>query len=294
MTTLASAVLAALGVHYVYTAIVFGWRGAGIGAPSTGARRTLEERFREWATQAGLGDTNPRELLAASIGSGLVGFLAVAALFGAVVPGLAVGCCLATLPSAAARVRRNERRAVAAEAWPRLLEELRVLTQSLGRSIPHALFEVGRRGPAEMQLAFARAEREWVLTTDFDRSLVVLKEQLADPTADAACETLLVAHRTGGSDLDARLEALIEDRIEDVRGRKDARARQAGARFARRFVVLVPAGMALAGMSVGDGRSAYASATGQLGALVAIAMMVACWWWAGRMLRLPDDERVFR
>ena len=134
----------------------------------------------------------------------------------------------------------------------------------MGRSIPQALFEVGRRGPVELRAAFEAAHREWLISTDFERTLAVLKARLADPTADATCETLLIAHELGGTDLDRRLEALIDDRVHDAQGRKDARAKQSGVRFARRFVLLVPLGMALAGMSVGDGRAAYQTASGQL------------------------------
>ena len=116
---------------------------------------------------------------------------------------------------------------------------------------------------------------------------------MADPTADAACETLLVAHEVGGTDLDRRLDALIEDRVIDVQGRKDAAAKQAGVRFARRFVLLVPAGMAFVGMSIGDGRAAYATPWGQTMVAIGILGIVACWLWAGRLLRLPQEERVF-
>jgi tight adherence protein B len=42
---------------------------------------------------------------------------------------------------------------------------------------------------------------------------------------------LLVAHDIGGTDVDQRLRALIEDRIQDVQGRKDARSKQAGVRL---------------------------------------------------------------
>ena len=69
--------------------------------------------------------------------------------------------------------------------------------------------------------------------------------------------------------------------------------RQAGARFARRFVLIVPAGMALAGMSVGTGRAAYQTPTGQVLVVVAIALVIACWVWAGRIMQLPEEERVF-
>ena len=74
---------------------------------------------------------------------------------------------------------------------------------------------------------------------------------------------------------------------------KDAAAKQAGARFARFFVLIVPAGMALAGMSVGTGRQAYQTPTGQLLVVVAIGLVVVCWVWAGRIMMLPEEERVF-
>jgi len=125
------------------------------------------------------------------------------------------------------------------------------------------------------------------------RTVVVLKARLADPTADAACETLLVAHDLGGSDLDRRLGALVEDRIQDTQGRKDALAKQAGVRFARRFVLIVPIGMALAGMSVGNGRAAYQTPLGQVVVVAGVGMVIACWLWAGRIMQLPQEERVF-
>jgi tight adherence protein B len=175
-----------------------------------------------------------------------------------------------------------------------MIEEIRVQTGSLGRSIPQALFEVGRRGPEELRPAFAAGEREWRITTDFARTVAVLKDRLADATADTTLETLLVAHEVGGSDLDRRLAALVEDRVQDAQGRKDARAKQAGVRFARWFVLAVPLGMTLAGLSIGTGRDAYRTSVGQLAVAAGLACVAACWAWAGRLLKLPEEERVFR
>ncbi len=222
-----------------------------------------------------------------------MGGLLAYAVFGGVLPSIATALFAASFPIGAYRARRVARRAAAMDAWPRLLEELRILTSSLGRSVPQSLFEVGRRAPLELQPAFRAAEREWLLSTDFPRTIRVLKAGLADPTADAVGETLLVAHEVGGTDLDRRLEALIDDRIQDTQGRKDARAKQAGARFARRFVLIVPAGMALAGMSVGTGRAAYQTTTGQALVVAAIGLVVACWIWAGRIMVVPEEQRVF-
>lgn len=292
MTGLLLAVLAGLGVFYLYTALAYGWRGAGL-APSLGPARQRRPVLQEWLVQAGLAEVRLRDFAAVMVLLLVLGSALTYAVFGAAAPAVAVGLCAATAPLASYRVRRANRRARAQDAWPRMIEEIRILTSSLGRSIPQALFEVGRRAPDDMVPAFDAAHREWLISTDFERTLSVLKAGLADPTADATCETLLVAHTVGGSDLDRRLEALVEDRIQDTQGRKDARAKQAGARFARRFVVFAPFGMALAGMSVGNGREAFASPTGQLLSLVAVLLVVGCWLWAGRILQVPEEERVF-
>ncbi len=291
MTEVLIAGLAAYGAFLLYTALVFEWRGIGPG-PTLGPRRR-RPGLDEWMTQAGLGDVAPKEFVGVVGTLAILGALVGAALFGALLPALALGTFGAAAPIASYRYRREQLRLDAQEAWPRMIEEIRIRTGSLGRSIPQALFEVGARGPEEMRPAFAAAQREWLLTTDFDRTIAVLKAQLADPTADVTCETLLVAHRVGGADLGRRLTALADDRIQDLQGRKDARAKQAGARLARRFVIVVPVGMAVVGMQIGDGRAAYGTPHGQLIVLVAIGLIAVCWIWAGQVMRLPRTERVF-
>lgn len=292
LVALLLALAGAYGVHLLYTAIALRWTGIGPGPAA--AKRTRPRRGpQEWLVQAGLDDIRPAEFVGVVGVLGLVGTAFGYAVFATPVPALALGVFAASFPIASYRNRRRSRRTVAQEAWPRMIEEIRILTGSLGRSVPQALFEVGQRGPEEMRPAFEAAHREWLISTDFPRTVTVLKDRLADPTADATCETLLVAHEIGGSDLDSRLRDLIEDRIQDVQGRKDARAKQAGVRFARAFVLVVPLGMATAGVSVGNGRAAYGSPGGQLAVLVAIAMIIGCWMWAGSIMRLPEEERVF-
>lgn len=296
MTGVAAALLAAYGVYLIWTSHAFGWRGLGLGprrgsGGSTG--RPGRRRPQDWLAQAGLAGV-PAGQVAAGIAvvavvGGAVGF----GLFGRVIPALMAAAFAATFPVAAFRARRARRLAEAREAWPRLLEELRLLTGSLGRSIPQALFDVGRRAPAELRPAFQAAEREWLLTTDFERTLDVLKRLLADATADTVCETLIIAHQIGGGGLESRLAGLVDDRLDDMRARKDASAKASGVRFARRFVLLVPLGMTLAGLSIGPGRAAYQSPGGQVAVAAGLVCVVACWLWSGRLLRLPEEPRVF-
>jgi tight adherence protein B len=293
MIGLGPAFIGALGVYYLYTALALGWSDIAL-APSARAKRNKQpSNWRaEWLIQAGLEGIDIKHFGAVVIMSFILGALTAYAVFGGVLPAVVVGVFAATFPLASYRLRRRKRQERAQEAWPRMIEEIRVLTGSLGRSIPQALFEIGLRAPEAMQSAFAAGQREWLITTDFSRTVAVLKRGLADATADAALETLLVAHEVGGTDLDQRLRSLAEDRVLDVQGRKDAMAKQAGVRFARWFVLLVPAGMALAGMSVGNGRAAYRTAVGQSIVVFALVTIVVCWLWAGHFMRLPQQQRV--
>jgi tight adherence protein B len=285
VTALLLALVAAAGTHLLVTA----------GRPGRALAAVRRDRWHvtDWLVQAGLDGVRVRDLVAALGAVALVGAAVAFAVFGGAAAALVAGVFAASLPIAGFRARRAQRRFEAREAWPRLIEEIRLLTGTVGRSIPQALFEAGRRAPGELRPAFAEAQREWSLSTDFARTLAVLKDRLADATADVVCETLLVAHETGGGDVDRYLAALAEDRLADLQGRKDALARQAGARFARRFVLLVPLGMALAGLSIGSGRAAYRTAAGQTAVVVALVLIALCWAWAGRIMRLPDEDRVF-
>ncbi len=288
MTALLLAILAGFGSYLIVT----GDRPLSARHTPLAAFARLDRKSRQLLVQAGLEGVTPAQFLLASVTVGVVAAVPAIVLFGPGVPALLVAGASASLPTAAWRRTRSRRRRAAREAWPRLIEELRVLTGSVGRSIPQALLEVGLRGPVEVRPAFEVAQREWSLTTDLDRTITALKDRLNDPTADAACETLLVAAQVGG-DIDTRLAALAEDRRQDLAGRREAEARQAGARFARVFVIVVPAGMALAGLSVGDGRASYQTAQGQLLVAVGLLVIAACWWWAGRVMQLPEPERVF-
>lgn len=278
----------AYGVYLLYTAVHFGWRGIFVAPGVTGPVHR-----RRWRRRLALDDVRLRDVFTLAGLLFVVAGGAAYAVFGGTAVPLLAGCFGATFPLTATRTRRRRQQAAAREAWPRMIEELRLLTTSVGRSVPQALFDVGRRGPVQLRPAFEAAHREWLLSTDFDTTLLVLKSHLADATADVVCETLLVAHEMGGTDIDRRLAALADDRTRDLQGRKDAAAKQAGARFARAFVIAVPVGMALVGLTIGNGRTAYASQAGQAAVIAAMVMIAGCWWWAGWLMQLPTEQRVF-
>lgn len=292
MTSVLLALCAAVGMYLIVSDSGTPDPTARSGGAATSWVRRLHHRAARALSQAGLASVSPGQFAVTVVGVGIVATVASSMVLGAGIASVVIGLLAGGWPVAMWRRRRLTARRAAEEHWPRLIEELRVLAGPLGRPIPQALLDVGIRGPLELRGAFQAAQREWALSTDFERTVAVLKDRLGDPTADATCETLLVIHDVGG-DLDARLEALAEDRRRDLHDRKEADAKLAGARLARYFVILVPTGMALAGLNVGNGRDAYRDAGGQIAVITGIALVALCWWWAARLMRLPVDERVF-
>lgn len=272
-----AAVCAAVGVHLLV---------------SLPTNRKLSPRLPElaqvWLRQAGVQDVGLGQFIAVEFVVLFVATFAIWAIFGAVIPALFGGIAALTAPLAVYRGRRSRLAEEASDAWPAMLEELRLRVGALGRSVPAALLEVGQSSDiAPMRSAFEAAQREWLLSTDFRNVVAILSERLSDPTADVVLQTLLVANEVGGTDLDRRLARLCVDRQTDLRNRREAASRQAGVRFARWFVLIVPAAMGLVGLGIGDGRDAYRSATGQVVGTIAVALIAGCWWWSGAILTIP-------
>ena len=256
-------------------------------------RRTERHRLLDWMRQSGVDGVRASEFVIVELTVFATTTMMIWFLFGAIVPAVAAGLGALAAPLAVYRNRRSRLRDHARNAWPTLIEELRLQVGTLGRSVPAALLDVGRKSATEpMRAAFEAAHREWLLTTDFTRVVVMLQERLADPTADTIFETLLVANEIGGTDIDRRLARLLADRQIDLRHRHEAISRQSGVKFARWFVLIVPFAMALVGLSIGDGRAAYQEPTGQVVGGLAVTFVGLCWWWSAVILRLPDDRRV--
>lgn len=151
MAGLLVALVGAYGVYLVYSAYAFGWTGLAPGRPPTGQPPRRRTSIESWLVQAGLDGVKPSEFASVMALLFLIGGALAYGLFGGVLPALVCGAFASTFPPAAYRTQRERRRRQARDAWPRLIEEIRLLTGGAGRSIPQAVLEVGRRSPPELQ-----------------------------------------------------------------------------------------------------------------------------------------------
>lgn len=229
-----------------------------------------------------------------AIAAGVAGSIAWSAVatpgVGSVMAGLATFSIVASRSNSA----DSQRHLRAATRWPDVLEATRVRTTGSGMPLPNGLLELKAPGASDrFAEALELARRQYRSTSDFNAALEIIKSIMQDGVTDSVCESLSVLQHSGTSDLDQRLQQIIEARRRDLEARLDATARQNGFRFARKFVLIVPAAMALAGALMGGGFASYRSPQGQLLTGLAITLTWLCWHWSGRLAELEPEPRVF-
>ena len=174
-----------------------------------------------------------------------------------------------------------------------MLEQLRIETGSIGRSIPRPSSRSARGARPSCDPRSKAAEREWRRSAGPARMIDTLATELADPTADVVCETLLVAAEVGGSG--SRRTARRTHRGPGRRpSPPEGRPRPAGRRSVRRAASSSPCPRAWRSRACPSApvarrtrRRRASSSSRSVWSAIA-----GCWIWAGRYLRLPDERRL--
>ena len=177
------------------------------------------------------------------------------------------------------------------EGWPGVIDEVRIRVCTLGEAIPHALFSASNGFGEKVSSIFDRSRITWNLTGDFSLVCNLIADELADPKSTAVLQTMVLLHELASTSTESRLTRLRDDRSWDLAAAKETKAAMAGAIFARRFVLLVPIGMALAGAAIGGGRSSFQTPAGISLSAFALGLLLLCWIWSTRLIGLPKVKR---
>lgn len=238
-------------------------------------------------------------------GVGPEGLLAVSALAGAVVAGVAylavpvpavclcLGAFAATAPWGLVRGRARRRLARTRELWPDVVDHLASGVRA-GLSLPEALVQLGDRGPAELRGPFRAFAEDYRATGRFGDGLDALKDRFADPVADRIVEALRLTRDVGGTDLGRLLRTLSTFLRDDLRTRGELEARQGWTVYAARLAVAAPWVVLAVLASRPQALEAYDSPAGALVLGTGAVVTVAAYRLMLRVARLPDDPRVLR
>lgn len=244
-----------------------------------------------WLIQAG-SDLSPRQFLAGSILSGVLGFAFFRAIAGTWWVALIPSLIIAFLPYAYFSRQRAERLAAVQRAWPDGLREVLAYVNS-GATLSAAVESLAERGPEPLREAFARyPSRSRMLGVI--PALEVAKEELADPASDKVIEVLILAHQFGGSSLQVVLRDLIETMSADQRTAEEIRTAGFEQRLEGIVVAMAPWLILLFLATVPETyREFYRSHEGRFVVMIA-AVWAAFGWVLMRIISKPREEiRVF-
>jgi tight adherence protein B len=177
-------------------------------------------------------------------------------------------------------------------AWPDGLRDL-LASIAAGHSLGQAVGALAVTGPPALREAFARyPQLARVLGTG--PALLVVKEELADPTSDRILEVLVLAHERGGGIVRSILEDLVRATTKDLKLLDQLETESLEMRINARAVVVLP-WLVLVFLTMGDGpfRDFYRSGPGLATLLAGAAMSAVGLLVLGRLGRRDEEARVF-
>lgn len=256
---------------------------------STRPRR--KPKRRSSSTLPGL-DVSSLQFWATVACAGVVTFIVVFALTGLVPVALVPAVVVATMPRAYFARKRSLRVARVQESWPDGLRDILSSVRS-GASLPTAIENVALFGPEPLREAFQGFD-VYSRSLGVVPALEMVKDDVADPTADRVVEVLILAYERGGTMVPEILEDLAEATTRDLWTMEQVRTEALEQKINSRAVFVLP-WIVLVAMTARSGafRDFYSSPPGLLVVLIGGVMSLAGVAIASRLGTQQPEPRVF-
>ncbi len=176
-------------------------------------------------------------------------------------------------------------------SWPDAVDSLASSVRA-GMSLPEAVADLSKNGPASLRYAFAHFSDYYRSTGSFGQALNALQERLGDPVADRVISALRIAHEVGGTDLGQVLRTLSALLRSNALTRGDIEARQSWTISAARMSIAAP-WLTLAMLCTRpDAVAAFRTGLGAVVLLSAAAISFIAYRLMLRIGALPTESRV--
>jgi tight adherence protein B len=256
-----------------------------------GTRQRRHPRRTVRPTIPGL-DVSPVQFWATVLSVGALTYLVLYAMTALIVVSLVPALVVASLPKAHFTRKRSLRLARVQEAWPDGLRDLLTSVRS-GASLPTAIENLATFGPEPLREAFQGFDI-YSRSLGVVPALELVKEDLADPTADRVIEVLILAYERGGPVVPEILEDLAEATTRDLWTMEQVRTEALEQKINSRVVFVLP-WIVLVAMTARSGafREFYSSPAGLLVVIIGGAMSLFGVFVASRLGAQPTEHRVF-
>ncbi len=257
----------------------------------TSRRRERRSRPRLSVNVPGL-DVTRLQFWATVLAAGAVSFLVVYALTGLVAVSLVPALVVATLPKAYFARKRAGRLVRVQEAWPDGLRDILSSVRS-GSSLPSAVENLALFGPEPLREAFQGFDI-YSRSLGVVAALEMVKDDIADPTADRVIEVLILSYERGGSVVPEILEDIAEATTRDLWTMEQIRGEALEQKINSRVVFGLP-WIVLVALTARSGafRDFYSSSAGLLVVAIGGVMSLLGVVIASRLGSQQPEPRVF-
>ncbi len=184
---------------------------------------------------------------------------------------------------------KKRRQSELPSSWPWYLERVRSKMLASSRSVAYVFFEEDVPDFQFLGKLLHEGRREFENSGNLTKSLETVWEMgEGEETTSYVCESLLDTLGSTSSQIENQL-AIISSTIRSRNElRQETHSRLAGVRTARTFIVIIPLGMALAGVSFAGSLRPFLSPSSLLQLLAGLAITVLCWYWSSRLMAFPS------
>lgn len=257
----------------------------------TRSRHSPRPRRRAASPVPGL-DVTRLQFWAIVVAAGALTFLIVYIFTGLVAVSIVPAVVVATMPKAYLVRKRSLRTARVQESWPDGLRDILSSVRS-GASLPSAIENLSLFGPEPLREAFQGFD-VYSRSLGVVPALEMVKQDLADPTADRIIEVLILAYERGGGVVPEILEDLAEATTRDLWTTEQVRSEALEQKINSRVVFVLP-WIVLVAMTSRSGafRDFYSSSAGIMVVVIGGVMSLIGVAIASRLGAQPVEPRVF-
>ena len=201
---------------------------------------------------------------------------------------LAMGILASATLYLRSRQIRRLRRLELASSWASYLDQTRAKMLTTSRSLSYVLFEQGSAGSPFLAELMQQGRREFDNSGDLEKALQAVwsageNEEVTNYVCSALCDSLGSTSSQIENQL-SLISSIVRSRNEL---KQETMSRLAGVRTARAFIVIIPIGLAMAGISFAGSISPFLTPVSVVQMLTAMAILTLCWFWSNRLMTFP-------
>lgn len=175
-----------------------------------------------------------------------------------------------------------------AASWPGYLERTRAKMLTTSRSLPYVIFEGQVAGSPFLEELLQHGRREFENSGDLRKSLEAIWRMGADEeVTNYVCTALLDTLGSTSSQTENQLSIISATVRSRNELKQETNSRLAGVRTARAFVLIIPLGMALVGISFAGSVEPFLSPLSLVQIMAALFVLTLCWHWSSKLMAFP-------